>query len=106
MWKGEQMSAFQIAVLLCSAAILLLCLSWFFHVNKTQPIVVKIEQPIQINVCPVCFRNYNSPDILFYHLNGRNGEGQHGRIDHIRPLEIDGEACVSEWIQHPMQEQL
>lgn len=45
--------------------------------------------------CRVCWRGYRSAEMLHFHLYGLDGEGQHGRLPQIVPLEIDGEACVS-----------
>lgn len=44
--------------------------------------------------CRVCWRGYRSAEVLHFHLYGLDGEGQHGRLPQIVPLEIDGEACV------------
>lgn len=44
--------------------------------------------------CAVCWRRYRTAEALHFHLYGRDGEGQHGRLPQIKPLEIDGDACV------------
>lgn len=44
--------------------------------------------------CPVCGRGYRDAQVLHFHLYGLNGTGQHGRLEQIIPLAIDGEACV------------
>lgn len=66
------------------------------------PKVALIYLPHQ---CRICWRGYRSAEVLHFHLYGADGEGQHGRLPQITPLEIDGEACVgAPAVIRPVQE--
>lgn len=91
------MSNLQIIVLSVTIVALILIV-WDTFVYRPPMINVHVETHDR-SICPVCWRDYRNPTVLRYHLEGRDGEGQHGRIEMLKPLENDGEDCVRKELQ-------
>jgi hypothetical protein len=90
--RGAHMTILQICVLAVTAILLVgLIIQARQPDAEPAPRVALVYLPHQ---CQVCFRGYRSAEVLHFHLYGLDGEGQHGCLPQITPLEIDGDACV------------
>lgn len=86
------MTLFQGAVLIGTV----IALGWLFlQTIRPEPERTPRNALIYLpHMCEVCGRRYRTAEVLHFHRYGLGGEGQHGRLSPIKPLEIDGEACV------------